>query len=150
MKKKKIITTLLIGIVILATIAWNKFSDYSIILKMNWNFELPSDSHYSEIYSRDSGPSFHGDGIRYHIFSYKEKEPINDIFTWQSTEQKTKCYNSYSEATNQWLNQINVPTEKRPNYTECVYWHQLQDDNSEIIIFWDKTQSKLYIAEEFI
>ena len=137
-------------IIIGAVFAWNSFSDYSRVLKANWDFALPSDSHYSEIYSQDSGTSFHGDGIRYHIFSYKENEPVEGMFLWQLTEQRTKFYNSYAEAADEWLDTINVPAAERPNYTECIYWYQSQEDGSEIIVFWDKDQNKLYIAESFL
>lgn len=38
---------------------------YSNIIQANWEVELPLE--YKEIYSIDSGPSFLGDGKRYHI-----------------------------------------------------------------------------------
>ena len=130
--------------------AWNYFSDYARVLKANWDFSLPASSSYQEIYSQDSEASFHGDGIRYHIFSYKEPEEISKMFLWQTTEQKTIYYTSYSEAANEWLNEISVPFKDRPNYGECSYWYQAQDDNSEIIIFWDKNQYRLYIVESLL
>lgn len=154
MKKKKTKVALLIGIVAMiiigATVAWNIVFDYSKILKANWGFSIPSESRYSEIYSKDSGMSFHGDGIRYHIFSYKKEEAINEMVMWQSTEQSTVFCGSYSEAATERLDEIDVPLEKRPNYTECCYWYQTQNDHSEIIIFLDKGQKKLYFVELFL
>ncbi len=154
MKKKKTKAALLIGsvamIIIGATVAWNIVFDYSKILKANWGFSIPSESRYSEIYSKDSGMSFHGDGIRYHIFSYKKEEAINEMVMWQSTEQSTVFCSSYSEAATEWLDEIDVPLEKRPNYTECYYWYQTQNDYNEIIIFLDKSQKKLYFVEIFL
>lgn len=154
MKKKKTKAALLIGsvamIIIGATVAWNIVFDYSKILKANWGFSIPSESRYSEIYSKDSGMSFHGDGIRYHIFSYKKEEAINEMVMWQSTEQSTVFCSSYSEAATEWLDEIDVPLEKRPNYTECYYWYQTQNDYNEIIIFLDKNQKKLYFVELFL
>ena len=73
------------------------------------------------------------------------------MFTWQSKEGKAIHSDySYSEAVNEWLNQIDVPLEVRPNYSECLYWYDSQDDSSEIIILWDKHKSSLYIVESFI
>lgn len=155
-KRNKIFPFTLTGIIIFLIVVigiiftWKSFEDYSKTLKANWNIELPSDSHYFEIYSQDSGASFHGDGIRYHIFAYKENEPISKMFEWQSEEHKTNCYSSYSEAANEWLNEIDIPSEERPNYTNCLYWYQSQDDNSEIIILWDKKQDRLYLVESFL
>ncbi len=156
MKKNKIMRLLSISIVVpIAMIfgmiaAWNHLSDYARILKANWNFSLPSSSSYQEIYSQDSGASFLGDGIRYHIFSYKEASRIDEMVSWQTTEQSTRYYDSYSQAAEEWLNAIEVPLEERPNYGECSYWYQIQDDNSEMIVFWDKYQCRLSIVESFL
>lgn len=159
MKKKGTILLLLIIFVILAVCVigaidiwnvWNEFSDYSTCLQANWGFSLPPDAHYSEVYQQDEGPSFHGDGIRYHVFSYKEAMPIEEMLSWQTEEGFTRRDGSYSEAADEWLNKIGVPLEERPNYSECSYWYKTKNDSSEIIIFWDKNQSKLYIAEFFL
>ena len=103
MNKRKIVvisivTVIVIIIVIGLALAWNHFNDYSTTLKANWGFSLPSKAHYSEVYSKDSGASFHGDGIRYHIFSYKEEQPVTEIFDWSNDEEKTIFNSSYQEA----------------------------------------------------
>lgn len=156
MKNKKIAVLLLLILVILAVFfigaihIWNEFSDYSSCMQANWGFSLPADAHCSQVYQKDEGPSFHGDGIRYHIFSVKEAQAIEEMLVWQSEEGFTRYDGSYAEAANKWLNKIDVPSEERPNYTECAYWYETKDDNSEIILFWDKTQCKLYIVEFFL
>lgn len=68
MKRKRIIITLSVVAAVLVIlfggiVIRNRLNDYSHILRLNWNLILPSDSGCSEIYSDDSGPSFHGDGI---------------------------------------------------------------------------------------
>lgn len=141
-----VIVSIIIGI----TCARNRFTDYARILNLNWNFSLPTEAHYSEVYSKGSGTGFHGDGIRYHCFSYKENTPIREMLAWQSTEAETRYHDCYSDAVNEWLNEINVPTEERPDYTVCSYWYKSKDDGSEIIILWDKNKSSLYIAESFL
>ncbi len=156
MKKKNVLIGLSVSIIILAiiligaVIGWKHLSDYSTTLKANWSFSIPSDAHYAEIYHQNDEPSFHGDGIRYHVFSYKEAEPISKMFVWQSSQQNTIFHDSYSEATEDWLDAIHVPLEQRPNYTQCTYWYQSQDDNSEIILFWDNHQNRIYIVESFL
>lgn len=154
MKKKNIvfISVIIIAIAIFIGLgyAWNHFNDYSATLNANWGFALPSKSHYSEVYSKDSGASFHGDGIRYHIFSYKETEPISKMFNWNDSEEKTIFNSSYQEAVTEWLNSINVPDEELPNYSECLYWYESQDDNSEIIVLWESSKNRIYVAESFL
>ena len=155
MKNKKIVIILAIALIVTAVFsrlgyAWNHFNDYSTTLNANWGFTLPSKSHYSEVYSKDSGASFHGDGIRYHIFSYKEVISISEMFDWSDTEEKTIFNSSYQDAVTEWLNSINVPAEELPNYSECLYWYESQDDNSEIIVLWDSSRNSIYIAESFL
>lgn len=146
-----VISIVAIAIIIGLSCVWNHMSDYSTTLNVNWGFELPSKSHYSEVYSKNSGSSFHGDGIRYHIFSYKEAEPISEMFDWNNGEDEKTIYSSsYEDAVNEWLNRIDVPTEEFPNYSECLYWYESQEDNSEIIVIWDSSKNRIYIAESFM
>lgn len=156
MKHKKILITILVCIITVAAIVagaamtWNHWSDYSWVLKANWDFSLPPQAHCQEVYRQNDEPSFHGDGIRYHVFSYRDAKPIEELFSWQSAEKSTIYSDSYSSATEKWLNDIAVPSQERPNYAQCVYWYQRQDDSSEIIVFWDKSSSRIYIAESFL
>ena len=152
MNKKKIVLIVIFIIVVfslLGIIIYNNLSNYSNVLKANWNVELPKNS-IKEIYSANSDSSFHGDGIRYHIFSYKNENKIEELFNWSIEEKETIFYSSYSESVNNWLNKIKVPEENYPNYSNCKYWYEKQDDNSEIIILWDSKENKLYIVESFL
>lgn len=151
MKKKLII---LVGVVIVLSIVflglWNMSSDYSKTLQANWDFKIPNEAKYSQSYTKDSGSSFNGDGIRYHIFNYENEEYIENLFAWMSEEKDTIFSSSFTEATTSWLKEIEVPVEYYPNYTNCVYWYQTQEDNSELIICWDKGIKCLYIIESFL
>ena len=151
MNKKKIIVVFIIIIIfsLLGIIIYNNLSNYSNVLKINWNIELPKNT-IKEIYSANSDSSFHGDGIRYHIFSYKNENKIEELFNWSIEEKETIFYSSYSESVNNWLNNIKVSKENYPNYSNCKYWYDKQDDNSEIIILWDSKENKLYIVESLL
>ena len=72
------------------------------------------------------------------------------MFAWTPNEHKTNFYPTTREAAEVWLDEIDVPAEKRPDYEKCCSWSKSQDDNSEIIIFWDNNLNKLYIVESFI
>jgi hypothetical protein len=124
--------------------------EYAAILEVNWGLALPAKAHYTQVYQKDSGASFHGDGIRYHVFSYKDPEPIRELLDWSDSEGKTIYYASYREAAAAWLSSIQVPAEELPDYSACVYWYASQTDNSEIILLWDAGKSRLYAAESFL
>ena len=145
-----IVCVIVIIIVVGFSFLWNHFDDYSTALNANWGFRLPSKSNYSEVYRKDSGASFTGDGVRYHTFAYKEEQPIKEMFDWRISEGKTIFYSSYQEAAPEWLHSIDVPSEEFPNYSQCLYWYESQNDNSEIIILWDASSKKLYIVESFL
>ena len=151
MKKKYIIIIcVILAIVLVLGIAWNVMSDYSRTLKANWGFELPFFSQYTEVYEKDSGLSFHGDGIRCHVFSYKYEDYIDLMFTWRHMEDVTIFGESYSEAAENWLVEIDVEEEWHPDYENCLYWYRSREDNSQLLIFWDPEQNLLYVLESFI
>lgn len=151
MKKKVFyITSIIIICAIAVGILLYLNSNYSITLKTNWGFHMPIKSRCVEIYENDTGDSFHGDGNRYHVFSYKNEDGIKAMFTWSSAEKETAYHFCYSEAVNKWLDEINVPDEQYPNFSQCLWWYDKQEDNSEIIVMWDSQEKKVYIVESFM
>lgn len=149
-KKRAILTVLVCVLLFAGWIGWRTLSDYSRVLDANWGISLPFKALYSEIYEKDSGASFHGDGIRYHVFSYRYEDYIDLMFAWRANEGKTLFRDSYSETAEEWLDEIEVPRGWRPDYESCSYWYKTQEDNSQIIIFWDSEENRLYIVEQFI
>ena len=129
---------------------WRVMSDYNRALNVNWGFKVPWQSQYSEIYKTDSGLSFHGDGLRYHVYSYKYEDFIDLMFAWSPVERETNYYDSYGEAVTEWLNDLEVPEEYRPEFANCSYWYRTKNDKSEIICLWDAGMNRLYIAESFL
>lgn len=151
MKRRKvlIIAGLIVFILILIYM-WDMKIGYSSILKSNWGISLPLKSNYREIYYKDSGASFHGDGIRYHIFSYENEEHIKDLFNWTDSNIETIYNSSHIDESNKWLKEIEVPKEYYPNYDNCLYFYKSKDDNSEVIFFLDKKEYKIYVLESFM
>ena len=147
MKRKPIlIFTLLLAAVLVSLSSCS----YSAVLMANWSISLPNKAGCTEIYSADTGSSPHGDGKRYHIFSYESEDSIEEMFEWSSVESEMVYNASYSEAVEEWLGRIAVPGEYWPNIAECVYHYEREDDNDEIIIFWDSGENRLYILESFL
>ena len=149
--KKRALTIAVILIVILTGIGILKFfTSYASTIKSNWDISLPIKAVLTETYEKDSGASFHGDGVRYHVFSYKYEDYIDLMFAWTPNEHKTNFYPTTREATEAWLDEIDVPADERPDYSKCCSWSKSQDDNSEIIFLCDNELNKIYIVENFI
>lgn len=152
MKKKLIVAAALVLVIVAIACLFSIRPRYASVLKANWDITLPFKALCQEVYKRDSGASFHGDGIRYHVFSYRYEDYIDLMFAWGSQEKKTIFHSSYSQAIAAWLDEIEVPEEQRPNghRGSCAYWYASQHDNSEIIIVWNDDLNRLYVVESFL
>ncbi len=149
--KKKIITAIS-AIALLAVAIFGCYSSHSYLetIEKNWGIALPEEAVLNEIYSKQTEPTFNGDGVRYHVFSCENAEEIEKIFQWESTQKATIFADSFESAAMYWLDEIGVPAEERPSFENCRYYYQSQNDNSEIVIFWDSGLNRLYVAESFL
>lgn len=150
MKRKKWLIAVAAIVIIGLVIASGCVPSYASVLEKNWGISLPWQARLREVYEADLGPSFHGDGVRYHVFSYKYEDYIDLIFAWTSNEHETKYFDTVSQAAEAWLDEINVPAKERPDYDRCFSWNKSKSDNSEIIFFWDTEQNLLYVIENFL
>ena len=151
MKKKKILLVIIVVLISVWTIYRTIIPSYASVLEANWDVELPVKALCKEVYSEDTGPSFHGDGIRYHVFSYRYEDYIDLMFAWSGNlENRTLFYQSYSEAADIWLGELGIPQEQYPDYDSCFCWYKNEYDNGEIIIFWNPEINRLYIVENII
>ena len=151
MKKKRILLVVLVTLISVWTIYKSIVPSYASVLEANWGVELPIKALCKEVYKADTGPSFHGDGIRYHVFTYRYGDYIDLMFAWSGNlENETLFYQSYSEASDIWLDELDIPMEQYPDYDACFCWYKSEHDNSEIIIFWNPEINRLYIVENII
>ena len=137
MKKRYIALTLLLA---LALTACGGITSYTAVLKANWGVSLPK---CTELYSANTGPSFHGDGIRYHVFSVA-KGDVDTLFTWREADEST------ADSAAQWLNELDVPHEHRPDFDSCKLYRQEKSDNSQLLVFLDSEKAILYVVEQLI
>jgi len=107
-------------------------------------------AYCNEVYAKDSGSSFHGDGLRYHVYTYQDGAYIEKMLKWSDTEGETLWSGSYSEAADAWLAELEASSEFYPDYASCVYSYRVQEDNSELIAIWDETAGMLYMLESFL
>ncbi len=148
MKKKGLWA--LAALVALALLAAALYApDYGRALEFNWDISLPAAARFRQIYQKDSGASFHGDGIRYHVFSYQYEDFTEEMFAWAGPHQRhaTRYYGSLEEAAQAWLDEIDVPADRRPDYAACDHWNGGKNGNCEIIFFRDTGKNELYILE---
>ncbi len=152
MKKKVLCSLLAIALVLALVFAGSWFLGHPLALKLNWELSLPVTALFQELYSADSGPSFHGDGIRYHVYSYRYEDPIALLRSWSKTEGTTVFGESYSREASAWLDRIQVPPQWRPDFQDISlnFWYTSKRDNSQIILFWSPEVNRLYIAESFL
>lgn len=123
---------------------------YLSVIESNWDIFPPRQAQWVLLYETDSGPSFHGDGCRYHIYSYEQEEPVAGMFFWSAEEGNTIFSKTYQEEAESWLDALNISRDLRPDYENCLRWYAVQDDNSQILIFWDAAAKSIYVAENFI
>ena len=147
--KRKRTLIILAAVFLLVAICVPKAPSYSVAIEANWGISLPYKALCSQVYAKDSGPSFLGDGVRYHVFEYKYEDYIDLMFAWSAAEHETLHYASVSEAADTWLDEIEVPDDMRPDYDACGSWHRSKEDNSEIIFFWDSERNLLHVVENF-
>lgn len=151
MKRKHILLTGLVCLLLLAGfIGWQLLSSYTLAIRLNWGISIPFLARTAPYYEKDSGPSFLGDGIRYHVFSYRYEDFIDQMFAWGNVDRETIYYDSLTQAAEAWLDEIEVPAEYRPDYDSCSNWYRAKDDNSEIIFFWDAELNLLYCLESIL
>ncbi len=150
MKKRIFIGSTAAALLLLAVCIWCIPSGYSWVLESNWGISLPGQAHLTEVYEQDSGDSAHGDGIRYHVYDCDAPDAVLEMVDWSDEEPATNYFDSLSQAAEEWLNEIDVPQEQRPDPSVCICWYDEQEDGSEIILFWNGEAGRLYLVESFL
>lgn len=129
-------------------IGFTSIRRYADCMNTNWHLNLPETD--VEIYVKNSGVSFTGDGIRYHILQYDEESAdiILKSFDWEAGELDSELADKMEE----WLDSIDVPLEDRPKQNEWKHTTLLRKEcNSDhLIMFFDEDTNQLYVVEYFL
>ncbi|MEG6567795.1 hypothetical protein V6B95_12645 [Thermoanaerobacterium saccharolyticum] len=111
---------------------------------MNWSIKLTST--YKEVYSKDSGPSFHVDGERYHIFDFKSSDDIELSLKWNDGNNT-----SIESAINHVLNSLTIPNEYMPDLNLNInIILKKKEDFSAIYLVFVPDAKRLYVIENII
>ena len=129
-------------------IGFTSIRRYADCMNRNWHLNLPETD--VEIYVKNSGASFTGDGIRYHILQYDEESAdiILKSFDWEAGELNSELADKMEE----WLDSIDVPLEDRPKQNEWKHTTLLRKEcNSDhLIMFFDEDTNQSYVVEYFL
>lgn len=156
MRKKVTWIILWFTLILILTLFWfflyKEMDDYTNIIRLNRWVKIPEEANYKEIYSKNSGSSFHGDGLRYHVYSYENEEPIAWMVDWSGNIKLNPAvyYDSYVWGIYDSLQEMYSSEENSDKLNNLNFWHKWQDDNSEIIMIQDKEAKKIYIIESFL
>lgn len=113
---------------------------YYHILNMNWKLNLPR--QYEEIYYKDSGESFHGDGERYSVFQYNTLEEINNAIELNSKN------DNIEPSVTKILEKLKVSKDYYPDFNnDYKYYYKIKEDTSQLYIILDSNLKKAYIVE---
>lgn len=77
---------------------------YGEIIRANWDLALPSG--YTELYQTDTGESFLGDGVRYHVFGYEDGSALEEAVSWQEEPLPTRYSESQTDAAAEFLEKL--------------------------------------------
>ena len=121
---------------------------YGEIIRANWDLALPSG--YTELYQTDTGESFLGDGVRYHVFGYEDGSALEEAVSWQEEPLPTRYSESQTDAAAEFLEKLDVPSEWSIPGGDCRYSAMEKDDGSELLLFWHLTDNRLYLVENFL
>lgn len=118
---------------------------YERTIALNWDLELPRSSGC--LYDTDSGKSFHGDGLRYHVLEYVAGSGLAEALERQATERSpADC-----PAKAIW-EELSVPMDWRPDPGACRCFTKAHpsDSRNTLCLLLSADGTRLYVAESFL
>ena len=143
MKKFNLLFLCISLIFILIGCSFNSFT-----FERNWDLELPKDLH--EVYHKDTGSSFHGDGTFYTIYQINDTDSMESLVDWTDVPSPTRLTDSYEDFATQCLDELDVPSDERISLDQCQYYYQVKEDGSELLLAYNPETDYLYIIENRI
>lgn len=108
----------------------------------NWGVNIPKELHLESYY--DTGKSFHGDGIRFAVYS--SDEDISEQFLSDfSTEPSEDVQNDVIKE----LSVLEVPFEEYPNFKHSCTVKTLEKYSNKLYLIYDYADNNLYVLQHF-
>ena len=110
-----------------------------------WEIELSSE--WKEVYYADSGPSFHGDGMRYSIYKNVSVGSIGDLGISLIKGKN----DAVSEEVRVVTEALETEDKNHPDFAEDFVWARLlKEDGSYLILLFFPEDNRLFLAEAII
>ena len=153
MKKMCVFASLFAAFCIILMLPGCGTRGYGPVLKANWGLQLPAEAECREIYEADSSVGFQGDGLRCHIYDCTETDALAvALEVWSNRAGQGADGSQLAEKAEEYLTELSVPTEKRPEYENCLFWFKAGEDDSrdQILLLLDGESNRLYVIESFM
>ncbi|HEX3026893.1 MAG TPA: hypothetical protein VHR42_06665 [Clostridia bacterium] len=112
-------------------------------IRKNWKIDLTGESE--DVYYKDTGPSFHGDGPRITIMKYPDFYAVRKAVSWKDGPSK-EVESKVSEIL---TSELKVEAKYRPNFkTEYKYYFYKKDWLNTICLIYKPSENCLYAVED--
>jgi len=112
-------------------------------IKLNWNIDLTAGSE--DIYYKDIGPSFHGDGSRISVMKYPDFDAVEKIVNWQDSPNKEV----ESKVSDILTNELQIDAKYMPDFkTPYKYYCYKKDSLNTIYLIYKPSENYLYAVED--
>ena len=118
---------------------------YAWTVNANWELDLPMEE--ACLYKADSGASFHGDGLRYHVLEYADTAGLETAL-----ETQTETIVPFPAGAEAILEELSVPADWRPDPAACRGFTAPHptDDRNELYLLLAADGARLYVLESFL
>ena len=116
--------------------------------RAKWGINLPGS--LQEVVSIKSEKDKFETYNTYHVFKFEKEETVDDMVEWTKKDKGTVQYSNYEEATEEWLNVLNVKEKDRPNFEDLDYFYVNDEKSNEMILLKDGKNKKIYLLEYFM
>ena len=111
----------------------------------NWELDLPMEEACP--YEADSGASFHGDGLRYHVLEYADAAGLETAL-----ETQTEALASLPAGAEAILEGLSIPADWRPDPAACRGFTAPHptDERNELCLLLAPDGTRLYVLESLL
>ena len=151
MKNKGVFALLFAAFCVILLLSGCGARGYAPVLRANWDLALPDACR--ETYEIDSGESFQGDGVRYHVYALEDADALAAVLEdWSGRAGQSTDENRLTEKAEEYLTELSVPVEEQPAYENCLCWFKAgeHDSRDQILLLLDKEAGRLYVMESFM
>lgn len=144
-RKKRWILRCAGGVLALLLAGCALFPDDAETIRLNWGIQLPSGSTVA--YEKDTGASFGGDGLRCHVFTWRDGSALEELLPWQEEDEEGIAM------AKEMLAELEVPEENWPDFSACLSWHgniREEDPRDQLAILYVPERTSLWVLELFV